>query len=123
MESGELVEKDCFLIFTHGDTLSAKIKRVVDSLGGSMISLDQISQQTIQELNDRISDLEQVLESTERTLHTELLLINDQLPVWHAVFRRETYIYATLNLFRQETQGLVAEGWIPYEELQTLKTH
>lgn len=121
MENGELVEKDCFLIFTHGDTLSAKIKRLVDSLGGSMISLDQISQQTIQELNDRISDLEQVLESTERTLHTELLLINDQLPVWHAVFRRETYIYATLNLFRQETQGLVAEGWIPYEELQTLK--
>lgn len=121
MENGELVEKDCFLIFTHGDTLSAKIKRVVDSLDGTMISLDQVSQQTIQELNDKIDDLQQVIESTERTLHTELLLINDQLPVWHAMVRRETYIYATLNLFRQESQGLVSEGWIPSSDLQTLK--
>ncbi|QLL34212.1 hypothetical protein HG536_0G00690 [Torulaspora globosa] len=111
------VEKDCFLVFTHGDTLLSKVKRVVDSLDGRVFSLDQQSDRALQKLNDRISDLQQVVLTTEQTLHTELLVITDQLPMWNAMVKREKYIYATLNLFKQEAHGLVAEGWIPSSDL------
>lgn len=120
LENGEKVEKDCFVIFTHGDTLLQKVKRVVDSLDGKVFSLDQQSHSALQSLNDKISDLEQVVLTTEQTLHTELLVVTDQLPMWNAMVKREKYIYATLNLFKQESQGLVAEGWIPSSELSNV---
>lgn len=120
LENGEKVEKDCFVVFTHGDTLLNKVKRVVDSLNGLVFSLQQRSHTALQELNDKISDLQQIVLTTEQTLHTDLLVVNDQLPMWNAMVKREKYIYATLNLFRQESQGLVAEGWIPSLELPTV---
>lgn len=120
LENDERVEKDCFLVFTHGDTLLSKVKRVVDSLDGKVFSLDQQSHQALQKLNGKISELQQVVLTTEQQLHTELLVITDQLPMWNAMVKREKYIYATLNLFRQESHGLVAEGWIPSSDLLTV---
>lgn len=117
LEDGERVEKDCFVVFTHGDTLLQKVRRVVDSLGGKVFSLNQQSHEALRGLNDRISDLQQIVLTTEQTLHTELLVVTDQLPMWNAMVKREKYIYATLNLFKQETHGLVAEGWIPSSDL------
>lgn len=117
LENDQSVEKDCFLVFTHGDTLLAKVKRVVDSLDGKVFGLNQQSHNALQKLNDRISELQQIVLTTEQTLHTELLVVTDQLPMWNATVKREKYIYATLNLFKQETHGLVAEGWIPSSDL------
>ncbi|CCF56816.1 hypothetical protein KAFR_0B05200 [Kazachstania africana CBS 2517] len=117
IQNNEKVEKDCFIVFTHGEILLNKIKRVVDSLNGKVISLDKRTFASIKELNTSITDLQQISESTERALHTELLIVNDQINLWHALVRREKYIYATLNLFRQESQGLIAEGWLPSSEL------
>lgn len=120
LEGDELVEKDCFIIFTHGEILVNKVKRVVDSLSGKTIPLDKENFPSIKDLNNEISDLQQILESTERALHTELLVVNDQILNWNMMIKREIYIYATLNLFRQEAQGLVAEGWLPTSELTHL---
>lgn len=116
LEGEQLVEKDCFIVFTHGDVLMNKVKRVVESLNGTIFSLSGVDS-NIQRLNDQISDLQQICQTTEQTLHTELLIVSDQLPMWTAMVRREKYIYATLNLFKQESQGLVAEGWIPSSEV------
>lgn len=120
LENGEKVEKDCFIIFTHGEFLLQKVQRVVDSLNGKVVSLAHCTHREIQNLNDRISEIQQIAYTTESTLHTELLVVSDQLPVWNAMIKREKYIYATLNLFKQETHGLVAEGWLPRSELMTI---
>ena len=117
LEGKEKVEKDCFIIFTHGETLLKKVKRVIDSLNGKIVSLDTHSNELIDTLNQQIDDLQRILDTTEQTLHTELLVIHDQLPIWSAMTKREKYVYTTLNKFQQESQGLIAEGWVPSTEL------
>ncbi|CAI4677762.1 ASG_G0040840.mRNA.1.CDS.1 [Saccharomyces cerevisiae] len=117
LEGKEKVEKDCFIIFTHGETLLKKVKRVIDSLNGKIVSLNTRSSELVDTLNRQIDDLQRILDTTEQTLHTELLVIHDQLPVWSAMTKREKYVYTTLNKFQQESQGLIAEGWVPSTEL------
>ncbi|EDO15881.1 hypothetical protein Kpol_1019p1 [Vanderwaltozyma polyspora DSM 70294] len=127
LENGEKVEKDCFIIFTHGETLLKKVKRVVESLEGHIYPMEDRSHDRIQELNTQINDVQQIVYATEQTLHTELLVVNDQLPKWTALVKREKYIYATLNLFKDQSQGLLAEGWVPASEMMlvsnSLKEH
>lgn len=120
LENGEKVEKDCFVVFTHGEFLLQKVQRVVDSLNGKVVSLTHCTHREVRSLNDRISEVQQIAYATESTLHAELLVVTDQLPIWNAMVKREKYIYATLNLFKQETHGLVAEGWLPTLELTTI---
>ncbi|CAL9727734.1 V-type proton ATPase subunit a, Golgi isoform [Monosporozyma unispora] len=120
LENDVPVEKDCFLIFTHGEMLIAKVKRVIDSLNGKIVPLDKDHFSSMQNLNNQIDEMEQISNSTEQALHTELLVVNDQISFWDAIIKREKYVYATLNLFRQETHGLVAEGWIPSSDLNFL---
>lgn len=115
-EGKELVDKDCFIILTHGEILLSKIKRVIESLNGIIFPLGNINSVLI-DLNEQITDIEQVCTVTEQTLHTELLVIGGQLSMWHTIIKREKYIYATLNLFRQESHALVAEGWVPSKDL------
>ncbi|QEU58074.1 Stv1 [Kluyveromyces lactis] len=120
LEGDELIEKDCFIVFTHGDVLLKRVRKVVESLNGTLFPIST-SHSTIQSLNDKITDLEQICTTTEQTLHTELLIVNDQLPIWNVLVKREKYIYATLNLFRQESQAVVAEGWVPSSRLEAVR--
>ncbi|AAS52047.2 ADR127Wp [Eremothecium gossypii ATCC 10895] len=110
------LETDCFIVFTHGEVLLSKAKKVIESLNGTIYPFMQDGA-TVQELNDKIADLKQICSTTEQTLHTELFLVANQLPMWNAIIKREKYIYSALNLFRQESQGLVAEGWLPTYDL------
>ena len=127
LDGDERVEKDCFIVFTHGETLLKKVTRVIESLDGNIYPMEDRSHTRIEELNEKISDLQQIVGATEQTLLTELLVVNDQLPMWSALVKREKYIYATLNLFKNESQGLVAEGWVPASEItlisNSLKDH
>ncbi|SCU83069.1 LAME_0C03862g1_1 [Lachancea meyersii CBS 8951] len=120
------VDKDCFIVFTHGEILLKKVRKVVESLNGKIFPSSEGST-AVQALNAQITDLQQICQTTEQTLYTELLIVADQLPMWKAVVRREKLIYASLNLFREESQGLVAEGWVPSSELvaisNALKDH
>lgn len=120
LENDTPVEKDCFIIFTHGEVLVTKVKRVIDSLNGKTVLMDKDHFTTMKNLNNQIEEMEHILTSTEQALHTELLVVNDQISFWNAIIKREKYVYATLNLFRQETHGLVAEGWIPSSDLNFL---
>ncbi|SCU96460.1 LANO_0E13564g1_1 [Lachancea nothofagi CBS 11611] len=126
LENDQPVEKDCFIVFTHGEVLLGKVRKVVESLNGTIFPTNEASS-TVQNLNAQITDLQQICQTTEQTLYTELLIVSDQLPMWKAVARREKLIYASLNLFREESQGLVAEGWIPSSDLvavsNALKNH
>lgn len=127
LEGKEKVEKDSFIIFTHGEILLSKATRVIESLNGVIFSLQDTNNNTINNLNERISELQHIVNTTEQTLHTELLVVNDQLLLWSSLIKREQYIYSALNLFRRETQGLLAEGWIPTSEVNlvsnSLKDH
>ncbi|ONH67113.1 V-type proton ATPase subunit a, Golgi isoform [Cyberlindnera fabianii] len=123
--SGELVDKDAFIVFTHGELLLNRVRKIIDSLDGHVYrdihSDADFYHQTLQQLNTQIGDLNQVLESTHQQLHTELFVIADQLETWQAIIRREKMIYTALNMFKDGSRGLVCEGWVPTSEIDTVR--
>jgi V-type H+-transporting ATPase subunit a len=122
--SGESVEKDVFIVYTHGKLLIQKVKKIIDSLDGKIFDVSsdhEIYQQSLEETNLQINDLDQVLISTHQQLHTELFVIADQIETWQAIIRREKLVYTTLNKFKDGSHGLIAEGWTPTADLELLK--
>lgn len=122
--SGESIEKDVFIVYTHGQLLIQKVKRIIDSLDGKIFDVNsnyEIYQQSLDELNSQINDLDHVLESTHQQLHTELFVIADQLETWQAIIKREKLVFESLNKFKNGSHGLIAEGWTPTADLEILK--
>ena len=122
--SGAEIDKDVFIVFTHGELLLQRVKKIIDSLDGSVydVSSDhEIYEQSLAQINAQVTDIEQVLNSTHQTLHTELYVIADQLQIWQAIIRREKMVYATLNKSKEGARGLVAEGWVPTSEIDDVK--
>lgn len=118
--------KDAFIVFTHGDRLLSKSKRIVESLDGSVYQVDsdhEIAQQNLDSLNIRIADLEEVIKNTNTALNVELSAIATKMEDWKLTTKKEKLIYVTLNKFNydQTRHGLIAEGWIPKVDLPTVK--
>jgi V-type H+-transporting ATPase subunit a len=123
--SGKKTEKSVFIVFTHGQLLLSRVRKIIDSLDGrvfnDMSSDSEIYHQELERVEQQINDLSSVLASTEQQLHTELFVIADQLEAWQAMVRREKLIYSTLNLCSQGTHGIVGEGWAPTSEITSIK--
>lgn len=122
--SGEEVDKDVFIVFTHGELLLQRVKKIIDSLDGSVydISSDlEIYEQSLAQINSQITDIDQVLNSTHRQLEAELMVTADRIQVMQAQIRREKMVYATLNKSKEGSRGLVCEGWVPSSEIDEVK--
>lgn len=123
--SEEQVEKSVFIVFTHGQLLLSRVKKIAESLEGHVYndigSDPELYDQVVKDLNMKITDLTQVMFSTHQQLEAELFVIADQLEVWQAIVKREKMIYSTMNLFSDGSRGLVAEGWIPTSEIASVK--
>lgn len=125
-ESKTKVAKDVFVVFTHGELLLNKIRRIAESLGADLydVSYDQeVRSQTLSSLNDQLSDVSAVLQTTDNTLQAELIALSQELVQWDETILREKAVYETLNLFSYDRgrKILVAEGWAPTADLGTLK--
>ncbi|CCH44074.1 V-type H+-transporting ATPase subunit I [Wickerhamomyces ciferrii] len=124
IRSGNEVEKDVFIVFTHGELLLQKVERIIDSLDGNVYDVSSdldIHEQSIQQVNAQLTDVSHVLTNTHQTLHTELYVIADQLQIWQAIIRREKLVYVTLNKFKSANRGLISEGWVPSTEIDQVK--
>lgn len=121
----ERVEKDCFVVFTHGEVLLQKVCKIIESLDGIVfkdISADEeIREEMNNELKAKIDDISTVLDTTVQTLSTELFVVADQLETWKAIIRREKNCYITLNKFQENDRSLAAEGWVPTDEVELVK--
>jgi len=124
LQSKQDVEKDVFIIFTHGEILLQRVKKIVDSLDGNVYDITsdhEMYEQSLSQINAQLTDIDHVLNSTHQTLHTELYVIADQLQTWQAIIRREKLVYVTMNKFKEGTRGLVSEGWVPTSEIDDVK--
>lgn len=126
-KSGEQSYKCIFLIFTHGETLIQKCKKIVDSLDGSLYSVNaeyDIYKQELDSVNNKLRDLSQVLEHTEERLIVELKEIALEIEKWKIEIKREKSIYHILNLlnFDENRRVLIGEGWIPSDDLPIVKS-
>lgn len=125
--TNEEIHKNVFVIFAHGKEIIAKIRKISESLGADLYSVDENSdlrRDQINEVNSRLSDLESVLRNTKQTLEVELTQIARSLSAWTIIVKKEKAVYQTLNRFSYDSarKTLVAEAWCPTNSLPLIKS-
>lgn len=128
----DLPDKNVFIIYTHGEYLKSRVRRIIQSLDGyihdNVEGSQSTRQHTMNDLNLKIEDLTSVIESTKSHLVSEIIFFQEKYADWHYIIKRERFIHEVLNKFDEDStrRCLVGEGWIPRENIrpirQTLRT-
>lgn len=116
--SGELLEKNVFIIFYQGERSYGKIKKICESYAANLYPCPETSSkrhELLEQVNQRLSDLETVLSKTRKERRSLLLEIGRQVKAWNERVLKENAIYHTMNLFNYDVgrKCLIAEGWCP----------
>lgn len=125
--ASDLTQKNVFIIYIHGEYLRDRVRRIIGSLEGHIYDNTGGGAggrlETLNELNAKIEDLTNVVESTKNHLITELLVFQEKYTDWYYVVKRERSIFEILNKFDEDStrRCLVGEGWIPRSEVENIR--
>ncbi|KAF9926977.1 H(+)-transporting V0 sector ATPase subunit a, partial [Modicella reniformis] len=120
------VEKCVFIIFAHGREILAKIKKISESMGATLYTIDSSMNQRREAMLDvmrHVDEFNAVLQNTTQTRRQELIRISHQLAEWMTIVKKEKAIYHTMNQFNHDINQkcLMAEGWCPSNEINTIQ--
>ncbi|EDO16550.1 hypothetical protein Kpol_1064p32 [Vanderwaltozyma polyspora DSM 70294] len=120
------VAKNAFIVFSPGDLIIQRIKKIAESLDAKLYDVGQTSNmrsKQLIEVNQNLDDLYTVLQTTNTTLESELYAIAKELNYWLQDISREKAVFEALNKFNFDNNRkiLIAEGWIPSDELVVLQ--
>ncbi|EMR09980.1 hypothetical protein PNEG_01738 [Pneumocystis murina B123] len=124
--TNELIDKNVFIVFSHGKEINNKIRKISESLGATLYNIDERYSRRcthIQETNLAIDDLMSILKNTKQTVYAELRIIAENIVNWITIVRRERAIYQIMNLFiyDQNHKCLISEGWCPTNSLYLVR--
>lgn len=122
----EPVLKNVFVIFAHGATVLAKIRKICEAMGGTLYPVESDASQRAAHLHDvleRIEDHENILYSTSAARRAELVQVAESITAWQELVRREKLVFGTMNLFQTDANAktMVAEGWVPTNEIPSVQ--
>ncbi|ORX79440.1 ATPase V0/A0 complex [Anaeromyces robustus] len=123
-ETNELVEKNVFIVFVHGQVLLNKIRKLCESVGATVYPVSENAEQRNEEAIEvlaRIEDLDQVLNNTRETRMNKLREIAQNIDAWNTVIRKEKAIYHVMNLLRTDKNSMIAEGWVPTNKIPEIQ--
>lgn len=117
-QSGEMLEKNVFIIFFQGERLQAKIKKICESFGATLYPCPETENERtelLQQVSGRLADLDVVLERSHEHRKQVLSGVATHLQTWKAKVLKEKAIYHTMNMFNFDIgrKCLIAEGWCP----------
>ncbi|CZR34312.1 putative vacuolar ATP synthase 98 kDa subunit [Fusarium proliferatum ET1] len=125
--NNEAINKNVFVIFAHGKEILNKIRKISESMGADVYNVDENSdlrRDQIHEVNNRLEDVQNVLQNTQATLQAELKQISQSLSAWMVLITKEKAVYNTLNNFSYDSarRTLIAEAWVPTNDLPLIRT-
>lgn len=125
-KTGKYVKKDAFIVFSHGDLIIKRIRKIAESLDAKLYFVDSRSDlrsEKLLEINRNLQDLNTVLQTAMVTLESELYAISKELNVWFHEVSKEKAVFETLNKFNNDEnrKTLIAEGWIPMDQIDILR--
>ncbi|QPG73572.1 hypothetical protein FOA43_000884 [Brettanomyces nanus] len=126
-KTGEEHYRCIFVIFTHGVRLIGRCRKIVESLEGKLFEVSpdySVYRRQLSEVNDKLMDLNSVLEHTRERLVLELKEIALEIERWKIQITKEKAVYSTMNLFDYDPtrRCLIAEGWLPKDDLSAVKS-
>lgn len=121
-QTGEMVDKEVFIIFYQGERAHEKIKRLCDSFGVSLYPCPGTQQARADmkaQVRGRLEDLQSVLKRTQDHSRAVLSRIAENVEKWNIAVLKEKSIYHTMNLFMTDhgRKCLIAEAWCPVNAL------
>ncbi|EGW35683.1 uncharacterized protein SPAPADRAFT_132062 [Spathaspora passalidarum NRRL Y-27907] len=119
------VDKNSFIIFSHGSIIHDRIKKICESLDADLYDVDTLSSRRVEQLlevNSKLTDLSTVLVESENALSSELIAISRDLGKWWEILAREKAVYQAMNRcdYDGSRKTLIAEGWVPTDSISDL---
>lgn len=123
--TNEFVDKNFFVIFSHGSLIFERIRKVCELLDALLYDVDLSEGRraaALAEVDRKLTDLVLVRGETENALTTELVAVLRDLARWWEIVARERAVYRTMNRcdYDAARKTLVAEGWVPTDEIDHL---